>query len=80
MINEVERLIINKRGQFEDEYKDIIIWYDYYKDQDTWYFLMMDKKNRDGYIERAISNAQIEYANIDVLWFEFDSMRRRLMK
>lgn len=80
MIKEVERLIINKRGQFEEEFGDIIIWYDYHKEQDTWYFLMMDKKNRDKHIERAISNVQIEYANLDILWFEFDSMRRRLMK
>ena len=80
MISDVERLIINKRGQFEDEFGDIIIWYDYNKDQNIWYFLMMDKKNRDKHIERAISDAQIGYANLDILWFEFDSMRRRLMK
>ena len=80
MISDVERLIINKRGQFEDEFGDIIIWYDYNKDQNSWYFLMMGKKNRDKHIERTISNAQIGCANLDILWFEFDSMRRRLMK
>ena len=80
MNNYTEQLLIDKRGQFEDEYGDVIIWFKYEKALDSWYILMMDKKNRAKYIERLLSNAQIEYANLDILWFEFDSMRRRLIK
>lgn len=80
MTNYVEQLLLDKRGQFEDEYGDIIIWFKYKKELDSWYILMMDKKNREKYIERVLSNTQIEYANLDILWFEFDSMRRRLMR
>lgn len=80
MTNYVEQLLLDKRGHFEDAYGDIIIWFKYEKALDSWRILMMDKKNRDRGIERLFSNTRIEYANLDIIWFEFDSMRRRLME
>lgn len=78
MNSEVEQLLIDKRGQFEDEFGDVIIWFNYYKPVNGWRILMLDIKNRFRTIERLISNIQIECANFDILWFEFKNMRRGL--
>jgi hypothetical protein len=76
----VEQLLNDKRGQFEDEYGDVIIWFKYEKVLDSWRILMLDKKNREKRIEKLISNTMIEQAKLDILWFEFDNMRRELIK
>ena len=76
----VEQLLNDKRGQFEDKYGDVIIWFKYEKVLDSWRILMLDKKNREKRIEKLISNTMIEQAKLDILWFEFDNMRRELIK
>lgn len=79
MTTDIEQLILDKRSLFEKTYRDIIIWFRYEKELDSWYFLMIDKRHHDSCIERILSNLQLKYANLDVLWYEFESMRRRLM-
>ena len=76
----VEQLLNDKRGQFEDKYGDVIIWFKYEKVLDSWRILMLDKKNREKRIEKLISNTMIEQAKLDILWFEFDNMRRELIR
>ena len=80
MNSAVNQLILDKRGLFEDTYRDIIIWYKYNENLNSWYFRMLDKKNKGRFIERLISKAQIEYASFDILSSEFNSMRKELIK
>lgn len=79
MNSEIEQLLIDKCGQFKDEFGDVIIWFNYYKSVNGWRILMLDRKNRSRTVERLISNTQIECANFDILWFEFENMRRGLL-
>ena len=79
MTSKIEQLLLDKRGQFEDEHGDIIIWFQKDRDLDGWRVLMLDKRNRDRNIERVLSNTVIECANIDILWYTFTEMRNRLM-
>lgn len=80
MNSEVNQLILDKRGAFEYTYHDVIIWYEYNMSINSWRFRMVDKKNKGRFIERLISNAQIEYASFDILSSEFNSMRKELIK
>lgn len=80
MNSDINQLILDKRGLFEDTYRDIIIWYKYNENLNSWHFRMLDKKNKGRFIERLISKAQIEYASFDILSSEFNSMRKELIK
>ena len=77
---DIKQRLIDKRGEFEDYYGDIIIWFQEEKALGGWQILMLDKMNRDRRIERVLSSLQIECAAIDVIWHEFIDMRNELMK
>ncbi len=78
MTSDIKQLLIDMRAQFEEEFGDVIIQFNWDKDFSAWRILMLDKINRDKCIERIIPTAQIEYANFNVIQFEFETMRRSL--
>lgn len=77
---DIKQRLIDKRGEFEDYYGDIIIWFQEEKALGGWQIIMLDKRNSYRRLERVLSSVQIEYVALDVIWHEFTDMRNELMK